>query len=60
MKREQKIERAAQNWAASRDWLGKEIRLGHLEGMSLRKIAALAGMSHEQVRRILNRDEEEA
>jgi hypothetical protein len=57
VKRDKKIERAAQNWAASRDWLGKELRLGHQEGMSYRKLAALAGLSHEQVRRIVQREE---
>lgn len=55
MKRETKIERAAQQWAVSREYLEKEIRLGHQEGMSLRKLAALAGVSHEQVRQIVSR-----
>lgn len=35
------------------------IRVARAEGKSLRKIAAAAGMSHEQVRRILARPEPE-
>jgi AcrR family transcriptional regulator len=56
VKRDKKIERAAAKAAVAREWLEKEIRLGHHEGMSLRAIAKAAGVSHEQVRQIVAKD----
>ena len=48
----QKVERAAAKAAASRDALELAIREQHREGVSLRKLAELTGMSHETIRRI--------
>jgi hypothetical protein len=50
-----KVERAAAEAAASREALELAIRQAHQDGSSLRDIAKAAGVSHEQVRRILAR-----
>jgi hypothetical protein len=47
------VERAAAKAAVSREALEAAIRVAHAEGASLRAIATAAGVSHEQVRRIL-------
>jgi len=49
---EQKVARAARKAALARQGLEDAIGEAHTAGLSLRKIAAAAGMSHEQVRRI--------
>jgi len=49
----QKIERAAAKAALARERLLETIRAAHASGESLRKIAAAANLSHEQVRRIV-------
>jgi hypothetical protein len=50
-----KVKRAAAKAAASRAALETAIREAHAEGSSLRAIATAAGVSHEQVRRLLER-----
>lgn len=55
MKTLQKVTRAAVKAAASRDALETAIREAHEGGEALRKIADAAGVSHEQIRRILAR-----
>ncbi len=47
-----KVARAARKAALAREALESAIREAHAEGMSLRLIASMAGMSHESVRRI--------
>jgi hypothetical protein len=47
-----KVERAAAKAAASREALEAAIRAARAQGVPLRTIAAAAGLSHEQVRRI--------
>jgi hypothetical protein len=49
----QKVRRAAAKAAVSREALETAIREAHAEKVSLRDIAQAAGVSHEQVRRIL-------
>lgn len=49
------VERAAAKAAASRAALETAILDAHTNGASLRSIAEAAGISHEQVRRILNK-----
>jgi hypothetical protein len=49
------VERAADKAALSRDGLAAAIRDAHAQGKTLRAIAEAAGMSHEQVRRIVSR-----
>lgn len=51
----EKVERAAAKAAVSHDRLETAIREAHAAGQPLRKIAQAAGVSHEQVRRILSR-----
>lgn len=48
------IVRAAAQAQNAKTTLHKAIRLAHVEGYSLREIAQAAGMSHEQVRRIVS------
>ena len=47
------VERAAAKAAAAHAALVQAIREAHAEGESLRSIAEAAGVSHEQVRRLL-------
>jgi len=53
------VERAAAKAAVSREKLEAEleaaIRDAHSQGEALRKIAEAAGVSHEQIRRVLAR-----
>jgi len=49
------IERAAAKAAAARHQLEEAIREAHAQGMSLRELAPLAGLSHETIRRICSR-----
>ena len=51
---ERKLRQVAAKAAASREALELSIRDMHSEGMSLRKLAELTGMSHETVRRIVS------
>lgn len=53
----QKIRLAAARAAASRDWLNGAILQAHAKGASLREIAKAAGVSHEQVRRLIRSDQ---
>lgn len=48
-----KVERAAAKAAAAHAALVRAIREAHAEGHSLRSIAEAAGVSHEQVRRLV-------
>ena len=50
-----KVERAAAKAAAAREGLEDTIREAHASGAPLRAIAQAAGVSHEQVRRVLSR-----
>lgn len=50
-----KVERAAAKAAVAREGLDAAIREAHASGAPLRSIAQAAGVSHEQVRRILSR-----
>lgn len=50
-----KVERAATKAALAREKLELAMREAHENGVALRKIAAAAGVSHEQVRRVLSR-----
>lgn len=50
-----KVERAATKAAAAHAALVQAIQEAHLSGESLRSIAAAAGVSHEQVRRLLSK-----
>jgi lambda repressor-like predicted transcriptional regulator len=50
-----KVQRAARKAALARQGLEQAIREAHDDGASLRALAAAAGVSHEQIRRILNR-----
>lgn len=50
-----KIERAAAKAAVAREKLELAMREAHESGLALRKIAEAAGVSHEQVRRVLSR-----
>lgn len=50
-----KVERAAAKAVASLALRDEAIHEAHASGQSLRKIAEAAGLSHEQVRRILSR-----
>lgn len=49
-----KVERAAAKAAVARRGLEDAIREAHASGASLRAIAQAAGVSHEQVRRVLS------
>lgn len=51
-----KIERAAAKAAVAREALESAIREAHENGLALRTIAEAAGVSHEQVRRIVQRE----
>lgn len=51
----QKVRKAAAKVAASREKLEAAMREAHASGQALRKIAEAAGVSHEQVRRVLSR-----
>lgn len=51
----QKVAKAAAKAAVSRERLEDAIREAHASGEALRKIAEAAGVSHEQVRRVLAR-----
>jgi hypothetical protein len=55
MSETRKVERAAAKAALAREKLELAMREAHENGMALRKIAAAAGVSHEQVRRVLSR-----
>jgi predicted HTH domain antitoxin len=55
MNRERKLLSATAKAVASREALELAIRQMHSEGVSLRKLAELTGMSHETVRRICSR-----
>lgn len=50
-----KVERAAAKAAVAREKLEVAMREAHASGEALRKIADAAGVSHEQVRRVLSR-----
>ena len=50
------VEYAALAIGHAHDQLHATIRSAHREGVSLRKIAEAAGVSHEQVRRIVGKD----
>jgi len=50
-----KVKRAAAKAAVSREALEIAIREAHAAGEALRKIADAANVSHEQVRRIVQR-----
>jgi len=50
-----KVERATAQAAVSRERLESAMRDAHANGAALRKIAEAAGVSHEQVRRVLQR-----
>jgi hypothetical protein len=50
-----KVEWAAAKAALAREKLELAMRAAHENGVALRKIAAAAGVSHEQVRRVLAR-----
>lgn len=50
-----KVEKAAAKVVAAQTHMALVIREAHDEGEPLRKIAQAAGVSHEQVRRILSR-----
>jgi len=52
---EKSVRRAAQRLAATKVLLEEAIYVAHMEGISNRAIAKAAGVSHEQVRRILAR-----
>jgi hypothetical protein len=52
---EQKVARAAYKVASARQNLEDAIRAARAEGLALRPIAAAAGLSHEQVRKIASR-----
>lgn len=47
------LKRAAARAADAREGLEAAIRAAHADGESLRKIADIAGVSHEQVRRVV-------
>jgi len=51
----QKVQREAAKAASARERLETAIREAHEAGEALRKIAEAAGISHEQVRRVLSR-----
>lgn len=51
----EKVQRAAAKMALARYGLELAIRQAHANGEALRKIAEAAGVSHEQVRRIVSR-----
>lgn len=51
-----RVRRAAVKAATGREQLKDAIRDAHADGHALRKIANVAGLSHEQVRRIVSRD----
>lgn len=50
-----KVKRAAAKAAVSRERLEQAMRDAHASGAALRQIAEAAGVSHEQVRRVLSR-----
>lgn len=50
-----KVKRAAAKAAVARAALEDAIRELHAQGVSLRDLGRVAGMSHEQVRRIVSR-----
>jgi hypothetical protein len=50
-----RVEGAARRQAVARQSLEESVRAAAFAGLSLRDIAAAAGVSHEQVRRILQR-----
>lgn len=47
-----RVRRAAAKLIAARSELEEAIRAAHVAGLSLRQIAATAGVSHEHVRRL--------
>jgi len=51
-----RVERAAAKAAVAHSALVQAIQEAHDQGLSLRSIAAAAGVSHEQVRRLLAPD----
>lgn len=51
------VEYAALAIGHAHDQLAATIRAAHREGSSLRKIAEAAGVSHEQVRRLIHADQ---
>jgi hypothetical protein len=53
----QKVQREAAKAASARDKLETAMREAHAAGVSLRDIAAAAGVSHEQVRRMISADQ---
>jgi hypothetical protein len=50
----QRVKRAAAKAAAAREELDQAMREAHAAGASLRKIAEAAGVSYEQVRRVVS------
>ncbi len=48
-----RVERAAAKAAVARSALEAEVKAAHVAGQSLRAIGAAAGVSHEQVRKML-------
>lgn len=52
-----KVERAAAKAAVARSALQTAVREAHENGQPLRKIAEAAGVSHEQVRRLISQDQ---
>lgn len=53
----QKVQGAAEKAALWRVRLELAVREAHASGESLRKIAEAAGVSHEQVRRMISQDQ---
>lgn len=51
------LEFAAARERKAREELHEEIRAAHKAGASLRQIAAIAGRSHESVRRLISQDQ---
>lgn len=56
MTTEQKVTRAARKAASARQVLDAAIREARAEGLPLRTIAEAAGLSHEQIRRTVEKE----
>lgn len=52
-----RLAQSAERYKAAREKLHSDIRDAHAAGISLRRIAAEVNMSHEQVRRLISRDQ---